>query len=243
MNADTGSSVARPLLTRALAEFAGTALLVFLGVSALLVIGCVAGPLQNVRPGGWLPLSVLLGLAFGYAVTFVINSPLGRVSGQYNPSISLMLWIAGRQSAPTTLVYLVAQLSGGILGAALLLVWGRRGAELQYGATTPLPEVPLWAPILSELVSTTAIAFAIIAIIEGRVTGHWAFHLVPVLFGALAPVAAPLSGLSINAARTLGPAIVTGQYDHLWLYFVVPPLGALFALLVSRTRRQSPADR
>lgn len=229
------TTIRRSLLSRALAEFAGTALLVFLGVSAVLVVGWVAAPLQTAGPEGRLLLSVLLGLAFGYAVTLVINSPLGHLSDQFNPSVSVMLWVAGRQPARTLLVYLVAQLSGGIAGALLLLVWGERGAQLRYGATTPATEAPLWAPVLSELVSTAVIAFAVIAIVEGRVTGRWTFHLVPILFGALAPVAAPLSGLSINAARTLGPGIVSGRLDDVWLYFVVPPLGALLALLVSRT--------
>ncbi len=225
--------VAPPSLRRSvLAEFAGGALLVFLGISAMITVKWIAGPLTD-WPGGRHLLSLLLGLAFGYTVTLVIYSPLGRISGQLNPSFTLVHWMAGWQSGRTTAFYLVAQLIGGVLGGAALLLWGARGADFRYGATVPLPQVSLWAPAAAEFVSTMLIALAIIAIARGRVTGGWAFHLVPILYGVLAPVAAPLSGLSTNPARTLGPALVADQYEHLWFYFVVPPLGAILAVLVS----------
>ncbi|GAB3837491.1 aquaporin [Kribbella italica] len=220
------------LVRRVLAEFAGGVLLVFLGISAMIAVTWVAEPLAD-WPGGRYLLSLLLGLAFGYAVTLVVYSPLGRISGQLNPSFTLVHWMAGWQSARTTAFYLVAQLVGGALGGAALLVWRARGAEFRYGATVPMPQVSLWIPAVAELVSTMLIALAIIAIARGRVTGSWAFHLVPILYGVLAPVAAPLSGLSTNPARTLGPALVADQYEHLWFYFVVPPLGAVLAVLVS----------
>ncbi|WP_330358852.1 MIP/aquaporin family protein [Streptomyces chartreusis] len=203
-SANAGSPAPHPLLRRALAEFAGSVLLVFLGISAMIAVNWLAGPPLTTWPGGEYLLSLLLGLAFGYTVTSVIYLPLGRISGQYNPAFSLVPWAMGRQSARTTLLYLIAQLAGGVLGAVLLLVWGRRGAEFRYGATVPIPEASLWAPVVAELVSTMAVALAIIATIRGKATGRWAFHLVPMLYGVLAPVAAPLSGLSTNPARTLG---------------------------------------
>ncbi|MBB5156934.1 aquaporin Z [Saccharopolyspora phatthalungensis] len=210
-------------------------MLVFLGVSAIIAANWIAGPLLQGKSWGGHALHSLSGFAFGYVVMAIIASPLGRISSHYNPAITFMRWVAGEPTY-VAVIYFAAQLAGSIPGAFLLLLWGRLGADVGYGATTPAPGVSLWAPIGSELISTALLGCAVLALTSGRISLRTGFHLIPALYGAMAVVAVPLSGLSTNPARTFGPAVVSGIYDQLWLYLVVPPAGATLALCISRAR-------
>lgn len=211
------------LSTSLLAEFIGTFALIFIGAGA----GAIGiGGLVGVAFAHGL---VVLGFAYAY----------GHISGTHvNPAVTLGVWAAGKIDTVRAAAYVVVQLLGGIAGA-LALRWVLGGTETGLGVTAlasakSLPSgisisITAAAGLVVEMILTFFLVNAVMnAGISGKATipGGLAIGLT-LTFCIL--MGGPLTGASLNPARSLGPAVATGNYDDLWLYFAGPILGGVIA--------------
>ena len=198
-------------------EMIGTFALTFIGAGA----GAISGNLVAVALAHGL---VVLTFAFAY----------GHHSGTHiNPAVTFGLWVAGEIEFGKTIVYWIAQAIGGIAGGALLyFVLG--GAETGLGATVLAENVTTTQGLVLEAVLTF---FLVNAIMNTAVSGKVG-DLAPIAIGLTLAfcilMGGPLTGASLNPARTLGPAIFSGTMDLFWLYVVGTFIGAALAGLLYR---------
>lgn len=208
--------------TKALvAEFVGTFALIFIGAGA-----------------GALGVGGLVGVALAHGlVLMVMASAYGDVSGAHiNPAVTIGLW-AGRQLTTAAAAgYIVVQLLGGIAGA-LVLRFVLGGAAGGLGATVLADGV---SPVRGAALEAVLTFFLVNSIYQTAVRGK-AGNLAPAAIGLTLAfcilMGGPLTGASLNPARTLGPAIATGSYPDLWVYLVGPIAGGLAAALLYRWNR------
>lgn len=185
---------------------------------------------------------ILTGVAMGLTAISIVYSPWGRQSGaHFNPSVTLTFWRLGKIATWDAVFYVVAQFVGATLGVVVAAtVLGELVAHpaVNYVATLPGSAGPGPAFIAEFL-----IAFGLMAVVLtvsntprlARFTGFFCGALVATYISA----EAPLSGMSMNPARTFGPALVAQKWDALWVYFTAPPLGMLMAAQVY-LRRKGP---
>jgi MIP family channel proteins len=224
-----GSSIGTNMLAAATAEIIGTFVLVYGGTAvavAALLDRPVAGPSYN---------SVATPLAFGLALLVVVAS-IGHVSGGHvNPAVSLGLAATGRFPWRYVPAYLLAQLTGALLGA--LATWATFGtaarAEAHLAATSPAPGVGAVQGLLVEALITFFLVFVVVSVAtDDRVPAS----LAPVAVGAALAVAVfiggPVTGGAVNPVRALGPALIAGQLPNIWIYIVGPLLGGVAAAFV-----------
>jgi aquaporin Z len=217
-------------------ELAGTALMLFWGVSAVALMWGAGSPVPPITN---LALRRLVtGLLFAGGATAVVYSPLGQRSGAHiNPAITLAFWRLGKISLRDALAYIVAQFAGAIIGvAAAGAAWGDLVRSVQYAATSPGEGWQWIGAFLAEAISTFLLAFTIfICINKPRIaarTGLIAGSLVAVLV----MIEAPISGTSLNPARSFAPALFVPVFRDQWIYFIAPTLGAVIAAIIVRQR-------
>jgi MIP family channel proteins len=200
------------------AETVGTFVLVFFGCGAI-AVGSVHGGM-----GG-----PAVAAAFGLAVMVMVYT-VGHVSGAHlNPAITLAFAIGGHLPAGRVLPYWGAQVTGAILAAWFLRVSIGDTADLGVTAPSGTPGQSFaW-----ELVLTAMLMFVITAVAtDSRAVGQAAAIAIGAAVAVGALVGGPVSGASMNPARSLGPALVSGDLTDLWLYLLAPTLGAVVAILV-----------
>ncbi len=173
-----------------------------------------------------------LGISFVFgAVVASLIYTLGHISGaHFNPAVTLAFWTGGFFSKKQVLPYIVAQSTGAIAASTLLLIsLGRVGNQ---GATLPLHDNWLQSLVL-EWVLTFILMFVIFGSgLDRRAPIGFAGVAIGLTVGLEAAFMGPITGASMNPARSLGPALVGGIWQHHWLYWVAPILGAQFAVLV-----------
>jgi aquaporin Z len=219
-------------MKRYVAEFIGTLALVLVGCGAIVVGGF----------GGAFPLGILpIALAFGLTVTAMAYG-IGHISGAHlNPAVTVSLWVAGRIRTEDVPGYIVAQLVGGIVGAGLLVVilkgklagydvgaaglgqtgWGE-GVLGGYG--TP-------AAILTEFVATLLFTLVILGATSGKGATPFPGLVIGLTLVALHFPFINVTGLSVNPARSLGPAVFVGgkALAQVWLFLLVPTVAGAVA--------------
>lgn len=184
----------------------------------------------------------LMGLAMGMTAIGLIYSPVGTLSGAHmNPAVTLAFVRLGRVGWRDAVAYIAAQFVGATAGTwAIALLFGPLASDpaVNYAVTAPGPDGP-WLAALGEL----AISFLMLSIVLAVSARPEVMHLTGLVAGAVVAanilVEAPLSGMSMNPARSLGPALVSGQFPSFWIYVVVPLAGmqlaaALHAALATR---------
>jgi MIP family channel proteins len=213
------------LSTSLLAEFIGTFALIFIGAgAAALGIGGLVGV-------AFAHGLVVLGFAYAY----------GHISGTHiNPAVTLGVWAAGKIDAARAFSYIVFQLAGGIAGG-FALYWVLGGADTGLGVTALAQDLSVKGTTISitpavgvglEAILTFFLVNAVMnAGISGKATipGGLAIGLT-LTFCIL--MGGPLTGASVNPARSLGPAMAADNYRDLWVYFVGPILGGVVAGLL-----------
>ncbi|TFV66103.1 UNVERIFIED_ORG: MIP family channel protein [Bacillus sp. AZ43] len=216
------------LQRRLAAEFLGTALLVFLAVGS-----AVAG-IDSIGALG-------VALAFGLTL-LVLAYALGPVSGCHvNPAVTLGVLLSRGMTATEAAFYWVAQFAGGIAGAALLklLTSGFGDVTDQTGALGAND----WGPAISAggaFVLEALLTFVLVAVVllvTGKAaTPGFAGLAIGLALAVVHLVGVPLTGTSVNPARSLGPALFAGgdPLAHAWLFIVAPLVGAVLAVLVVR---------
>lgn len=217
------------------AELLGTAFLVFAGLSAVVFDFGQGSPVAALIPSHSGRL-LLTGLLFAGSGSLVAISPVGKLSGAHiNPAVSLAFWLHGKLRTLDLVGYIAGQVVGAILGAALLAaVWGTRAASVRDGVTAPGPGYPLWAPFVAEVALTALLVSGIFLFVSDTRLMRWTPLMTWLLVATMVWQEAPLSGTSLNPARSLGPALVASYWAHQWLYIVAPPLGAALGVGVFR---------
>jgi aquaporin NIP len=201
------------LLRACVAELIGTFALVFAGAGAVMVDAKTAAL-------GHVGVAITFGL-----VIMVMIYAVGHVSGaHFNPAVSLAFAVTRHFPWPRVALYWLAQLVGALLAAALLRA--SLGNLAHVGAT--LPAGSDGQSFVWEIVLTAFLMFVIMAVAtDTRAVGEAAAIAVGGTVGLDAMFGGPISGASMNPARSAGPAIVSGDLRALWLYLVGPIVGAM----------------
>jgi aquaporin Z len=214
-------------------EFLGTALLVFVGLSAVTLDFGLHSPVADVIASSSVR-RLLTGFLFATAGALVTVSPLGRRSGAHlNPAVTFAFWLQGHVHRHDLGGYIASQCAGGLVGAAALrLVWAGRAASVHYGRTAPEPGLGVWSAVGIEALMTGILILTIFAFVSSERTARWTPLAVLVVVAVEVWVGAPFTGTSLNPARSLGPALVDGRLSGLWIYWVGPLAASLPAAVV-----------
>lgn len=214
-----------------IAEFIGTLLLVFFITAVVSLF--VAAP-SRANPAPFIDFSVI-GLVHAFLL-FALIQTLAVVSGaHFNPAVTAVM-AALRQIGPIdALIYVVAQLAGGLGGALLSkLLLEDEGKAVNYGATlvSDRLEGAVFPGMVVEAIGTFFLVWVIVGVaVNPRATKEWAALAIGATLGMLVMVLAPLTGAGFNPARSFGPALVSGEWggagDFLLVYVLAPVIGAL----------------
>lgn len=214
-----------------LAEILGTFLLVFIGTASV-----VLGNLGTALPVA----QGFIGLAFGIGLIAAAYA-IGPISGAHlNPAVTAGVFLAGRMPASEVAGYIVAQIVGAIIAALLLLI-------IVSGSATPVTNLAAsgwdatkWSTtsvFLAEVIATFTFVTVILGVTAEKHSTAFAGLVIGLTLAAIHFAFIPISGSSVNPARSIGPALFsTGALGQLWLYIVAPLIGGALAGLVAKTR-------
>jgi aquaporin Z len=212
----------------------------FIGTLALVLIGCgaiVIGGFGPAFPVGILPVA----LAFGLTVTAMAYG-IGHISGAHlNPAVTVSLWVAGRIRTEDVLGYIVAQFIGAIVGAGILVVI-LKGKLAGYDIATGGLGQNGWgqnylggyntaAAVLTEFIATLLFTLVILGSTSGKGATPFPGLVIGLTLVVLHFPFINVTGLSVNPARSLGPAVFVGgqALTQLWLFLIVPPIAGAVA--------------
>lgn len=204
------------VINKYLAELLGTFVLVFVGSVSILAAGAAGVSPLLVAPFGF-------GLGI-YAAIYMFGDVSG---GHFNPAVTLGAFLDKRTDLSDLIGYWIGQVAGALL-ASLAVLWA--SDKMSVAGTYTTPTVSAWSAFLLEAVLTTVFVMVIL-----ESTKKWpreapiaiSLTLVAIHFAAV-----PLTGASVNPARTLGPGIVGGSAPDLWVYLIAPLVGAVVAWLL-----------
>jgi aquaporin Z len=230
-------------MKKAIAEFIGTFTLVLLGCGSAVI----AGPQVGATTVGVLGIA----LAFGLAIVAMAYG-IGPVSGCHvNPAVSFGAFIAGRMSAGDLLTYVIAQCLGAIAGAAVLwLIMSGKASGWNGGLGANgwgpgyLGEYNLLSAAVFEIVATFLFLVTILGVTQKGAPSHLAGLAIGLTLAVIHIVGINITGVSVNPARSLGPALLVGgtALGQLWLFIVAPLVGAAVAGLLFRQKLLSAED-
>lgn len=210
-----------------IAEFFGTAVLVFMGCGSAMVLGVGAD-------GGHLAVALAFGLSI-VATAYVI----GGISGCHiNPAVSLGVLLSKRMSLKDFCGYVVAQVLGGIAGAALLrlfVMFGMPDITGGYGANG-VAVLGIGGSLAIEVLLTFIFVLTILGVTGDEGKGSVAGIVIGLTLAFVHIVGIPLTGTSVNPARSIGPALFAGgaALSSVWVFIVAPLVGAALAALFYR---------
>jgi aquaporin Z len=219
-----------PLTNRLVAEFVGTFWLVLGGCGSAVL----AATFPNVGIG-------LLGVSLAFGLTVLTMAyGIGHISGCHlNPAVTVGLLVGGRFRSSDTIPYIIAQVIGAIVAAALLyfIASGKPGFDLVGGLASNgyAEHSPGGYSLISGLVTETVMTFMFLIIILGSTDGRAPEGFAPIAIGfaltLIHLISIPVTNTSVNPARSTGPALVVGSWalSQLWLFWVAPLIGAVLA--------------
>ena len=203
------------------AELLGTFALVFAGTGAVVIDGVSGGAVTHVG----------VAVTFGLVVMAMIYA-VGDVSGAHlNPAVTCGFWLARRMPGRLVAPYIVSQVAGALLASGLLRVLFPQHPTL--GATLPAGAVahPVMQSFVLEVVLTAMLMCVILCVAFGaKEKGLMAGIAIGGVVGLEAMFAGPICGASMNPARSLAPALVSGTLAHMWVYLTAPVLGSAVAV-------------
>ncbi len=213
-------------------EFIGTALLVLIGLSfVILNFGKNSFMLSLIPDDGIRRL--ITGFLFGSTGALIVVSWIGKESGAHiNPAVTLSFWTQGKISSTNAIGYIFAQLIGSIFGALPLFLWGKTGSSIYYAATFPGDGYTAWTALLGEFLTTFIMVLLLFIFVGNKKLRNYTPLIFPILYAVMVFAEAPISGTSTNPARTLGPAVISGYWTAWWIYWIGPAAGALTAVAV-----------
>jgi aquaporin Z len=226
------------LSKRLMAETFGTFWLVLGGCGSAVLAANFAGPVHGLGIG-------FVGVAFAFGLTVLTMAfAIGHISGCHlNPAVSVGLTVAGRFPARDLIPYIVAQVIGAVIGAAVLacIASGKPGFDLVasgfatngYGDHSP-GHYTLAAAFVCEVVMTAFFLFVILGATDVRAPAGFAPIAIGLCLTLIHLISIPVTNTSVNPARSTGPALFVGgeAVSQLWLFWVAPIVGAVIAGVV-----------
>ena len=209
-----------------------------IGTAALVLIGCGSAAIAGQYIG-------FAGIAFAFGLTVLaMVYAIGNISGCHiNPAITVAMLVAGRIKGKDAILYIVSQCIGAIIGAGILLAiakglpgystalngLGQNG----YGDQSPAGYA-MWACFVAELVLTALFLFVIFGSTSEKAPKGFAGISIGFTLVLIHLVAIPITGTSVNPARSLGPAVFVGgdALPQLWLFWVAPLVGGILAAII-----------
>jgi aquaporin Z len=219
------------------AEFFGTLVLVLMGCGSAVIAGA------NGTTGVG-----LLGIAFAFGLSVVAMAyAIGHISGCHiNPAISIGMVVAGRMKASEAVIYIIAQILGALAGAGILLLIasGKEGYDIAvnglgqngYAASSPA-HYNLQAGFIAETVFTFIFLFVIFGSTSTKnIHGGFAGISIGLSLVLIHIVGIPVTGVSVNPARSIGPGLLVGgaAISQLWMFIIAPILGSILCAIVWR---------
>jgi len=209
-----------------------------IGTAALVLIGCGSAVIAGQHVG-------FLGIAFAFGLTvLVMVYAIGNISGCHiNPAITVAMLVAGKIKGKDAIAYIIAQCIGAIIGAGILLAIakGLPGYSLAenglgqngFGAQSPAGYA-MWACFVAELVLTALFLFVIFGSTSEKAPKGFAGISIGFTLVLIHIVGIPITGTSVNPARSLGPAVFVGgdALPQLWLFWVAPLVGGILAAII-----------
>ncbi len=204
-----------------IAECLGTCALVFCGTGAIVINEISGGAIST--PG--------IGMTFGLIVMVMIYA-LGDISGaHFNPAVSIGFWLAKRMSFKEASAYIGAQLIGALIASLLVRTLFPQNEML--GST--LPSGSASQSFLLEIILTFFLMLTIINVATGaKEKGITAALAIGGMVGLEAIFAGPVSGASMNPARSLAPALISGHLHDLWIYLIAPVIGSALSIMMHK---------
>jgi len=213
------------MIKKLIAESIGTFALVFAGTGAIVINNVSGGTITHAG----------IALTFGLVVLAMIYT-FGDISGAHlNPAVTLGFWAARRFPGRDVAPYVISQIIGAIIASATLRFLFAQNQTL--GAT--LPAGSELQSFVLEMILTFVLMLTILNVSTGaKEKGITAGIAVGSVIALEAMFAGPICGASMNPARSLAPALVSGHFEHLWIYLLAPPLGACAAIFACRCVRE-----
>lgn len=221
-----------------LAEVLGTFILVLIGTMAIVGVNTAVG-----ADGGLELVMATVPLAFGFALMAGLYA-FGEVSGgHFNPAVTLAMFVDRRASVSDLIGYWIAQVAGALLGS-LTLMWMTNSDAVEatvngYGGNGAGTG---W---ISEVVLTAIFVMVILQVTRSSTMSNQGFVAIPLTLVAIHYAGIPFSGASVNPARSIGPALVSGDnraISELWVYLLAPLVGALVGWIVWKVVVQGDTD-
>lgn len=209
-----------------------------LGTMVLVLLGCGAA----VFNGGAVDVSHVLTIAFAFGLAVVAMAyAIGPISGCHiNPAITIGVWLSGRMKAGEALGYMAAQVVGAIIGSVIIYLIVSSG-NVTIGATTTgansFAEGNLIPALIAELVFTFIFVYVVLRTTDSEDgAGNFAGLAIGLTLVLIHIVCIPITGTSVNPARSIGPALFEGgtALSQLWVFIVAPLLGGALAALVAK---------
>lgn len=212
------------------AEFFGTFVLVFIGAGSAVIAGGQIG---------------VLGIAFAFGIAVLAMAyAIGPISGCHiNPAISISMMAVGKLSAKDTVMYVIAQILGAILGAGILylIATGKSGYDVAVNGLGQngwgvgyLGEYSMGAAFVAEVVLTAIFLLVIFGATSEKANGTFAGLAIGLALTMIHLVGIQITGTSVNPARSIGPALFVGgtALSQLWLFIVAPIIGGLVGAFI-----------
>ena len=206
---------------RFLSEVLGTFGLVFAGCGAVVVNDITGGAIGH------------LGICtvFGLVVMAMVYS-FGDISGAHiNPAVTIAFWLSGRFPLKDVGPYVIAQIIGAVAACALL--WFLFPTDSTFLGATLVSDTVMQSFVLEVAITFLLMLIIIMVATGSKEVGTLAGIAIGAAVAVLALMGGPISGASMNPARSLGPALVSGNLEHIWLYIIAPIIGAALAVPVS----------
>lgn len=197
------------------AEFIGTFALVFCGTGAIVINDVTGGTVTHVG----------IAITFGLIVTAMIYA-FGKISGAHiNPAVSIAFAVTDRFNEKQIAPYIIAQVGGAIFASAILAFLFHE----HDGLGTTLPAGDWHQTFILEIILTYFLMVVILFVSQNKAVTKFTGLAVGFVVLLEAMFAGPITGASMNPARSIAPALVSGNLTHLWMYIVAPIIGALLA--------------
>jgi aquaporin Z len=209
------------------------------GLGLFMLAACVFGtllghpqsPVVSAVPAE-LTRRIAMGVAMGGTAIALIYSPWGRRSGaHFNPATTLTFWRLGKVETRDAIAYVIAQVAGGLAGvvlAAALIGASLGHPSVRYVATTP-GRAGVLAAFAAEVVITFVLMTVVLRLSNAASLARFTGLAAGALVATYIVIEAPVSGMSMNPARSFASAVPAGAWSHFWIYVTAPALGMLLA--------------
>jgi|TARA_B100001750_G_scaffold174007_1_gene142207 aquaporin Z len=195
-------------------EFIGTFALVFMGAGSVLNNNSL----------------IEVALSHGFTVIFIIYL-FGKTSGAHiNPAITFAIFIAKKINTKLAIYYVFFQLLGASFASLILFYIFNQEQNLNFGAVSPnLEKINIYSAFIIEITLTFFLAMSVLIAAIKKKAGSFAGIVIGFTLITCILIGGPLTGASLNPARTFGPALITYNFTFIWLYILAPLIGAFIA--------------